>query len=193
MSPIQQQMTAVARIQFETQLVWYRELSQTAIESMERLLHLNIAAARASMQDSSATAKQMLQASGPTEVMSIVRAQAGPNMGKAIAYSNHVVNIASDAHTELTRCAETQIAEAGQRAGDMIEAAARSAPGSEPFLALMKSAIGSTSSGYQRLNRSSREAVETLEANVNAAVNQIVHPASTPESPDQPTTPTVGG
>lgn len=192
MIPMQQQLSAAARVQAEAQLAWTQDWMRTAIESAERLMRLNIAAVRASVQESSSTASEMLEARSAHEAMSLMRAQTGPTIGKAIAYGNHLVGIASEAHAEMTRCAETRIAEAGRRTGEFIEEASRTVPGSEPFLAWMKAAIGNASSGYESLNRSSRQAVEVLESNVNAAVNQIVHPASEPESPDQPTTPTVG-
>jgi|GEM_PF-2344633 len=192
MIPIQQQMSA-ARIQCDAQLAWAQDWMQTALDSMERLARLNLAAARASMQESAAAAHQMLAAGSAQEAMSLMRAQTGPNIGKAIAYGNHLVNIAGDAHAAFTRSTEARIAEAGRRAGELLDQASSSAPpGSAPFLALVKVAVGNASSGYERLNRSSRQAVETLESNVNATVNQIVHPASPPESPDRPTTPTVG-
>lgn len=192
MFPIQQQMSVATRIQLEAQLALFREMSQTAIESIEKLSHLNIAAARASMQESSSTARQMLAANGPQEVMSLMRAQTGPTIGKAIAYGNHLVNIATNAQAELTRAAESQVAETARRAGELVEEVAKNAPpGSENFLSMVKAAIGSSSSGYEQFNRSTRRAVEVLESNVNAAVNQMVQPASTPSSPTEPTTPTI--
>lgn len=189
---IPQQISSAAQIQFDAQLALFRETSQTALESIEKLMQLNLAAARASMQDSSSVARDMLDADGPQEAMSVIRAQTGPNIGKAIAYSNHVVNIATDAQADLTRAAETRMAETARRAGELLEEAARNAPpGSEQFLAFLKLAIGSTTSGYEQLNRSSRRAMEALGSNVNAAVNQMVQPASEPSSPSEPTTPTV--
>lgn len=177
MFPIQQQISAATVAQFEAQLGLFREFSQTAIESIEKLTQLNLAAARASMEESAANASRMLSAGGPQEVMSLARAQAGPNMGKAIAYGNHLINIATSAQTELARATEMQVAESSRRAGELVDAAGRNAPpGSENVLALMKLAIGGASSGYEQVNRSTRRAVQVLESNVNQAVNQIVQP-----------------
>ncbi len=189
MTSIQQQMTAVTATQMQAQLVWYRDMSQTAFESMERLLQLNFAATRASLQDTADAARQVLHATGPGEMMAVLRAQSGPHIGKSIAYGNHLFHIASDTHADLSRCAESRIAEAGEYASALIDVTARTVPpGTRSLLVLVKTAVDQASGGYARLNRSSRQAVETLESNVDAAVNQIVHPVA---PPDLPTTPTV--
>jgi phasin family protein len=179
MFPIQQQISAATLAQLEAQLGLFREFGQTAVESVEKLTQLNLAAARASMEESASNARQMLAADGPQQVVSLLRAQTGPNLGKAIAYGNHLVNIATNAQAEMTRAAEMQVAEASRRAGELVEEAARNAPpGSGNMLALMKAAIGSAGSGYEQMNRSTRRAVQVIESNVNAAVNQIVQPAA---------------
>jgi phasin family protein len=184
MYPIQQQLAAAGRIQFETQLTWYNTLGQTALDSMEKLMHLNVAAARASMEESAATARQALHARDPQEILRLVRAQTGPNFGKAIAYSNHLVNIATNAQAELARVAEEQVAEVGRRAGEMVDEVARVAPpGVDSVLVVMKSAIGKASNGYAQMNKTTRQAVVALENNSNAAVNQIVQP--TPDAASQ--------
>ncbi|HVL76720.1 MAG TPA: phasin family protein [Noviherbaspirillum sp.] len=180
MFPSQQQIAAAARAQFDTQVALYREFSQTALDSMEKLTRLNIAAVRASMEENSALARQMLTARDMQQAVSVMRTQTGPSIGKAIAYGNHVVNIASDAQADLTRATEVQLAEAARRAGELVDEAARNAPpGTENLMALVKVAIGSATAGYEEVNRSTRRAVQTLESNVNAAVNQIVQPAPT--------------
>lgn len=182
MFPIQQQITAATRSHLDTQLAFFSDFGQTAMESIEKLVQLNIAAARASLEESSAAAVKMLAARDPNELLSIVRAQGGPNFGKAIAYGNHVINIATNAQSEITRSAEAQIAAAGRQASEMVEEAARSAPpGVENMLAVMKSAIGNATNGYEQINKSTRQAAEALESNTNAVVNQIV----TPTAPSQ--------
>jgi hypothetical protein len=42
---------------------------------------------------------------------------------------------------------------------------------------MMKSALGNASSGYEQLSRTGKQAVEALEANLNAAVGQLSHVA----------------
>src|SRR5690606_19075403 len=99
-------LSSAAQIQFDAQLALFRDTGQAVLESVEKLMHLNLAATRASMLDSSSAARDMLSANGAGDAMSVVRAQAGPSIGKAIAYGNHVVNIATATQADLTRAAE---------------------------------------------------------------------------------------
>jgi phasin family protein len=182
MPTIQDQIAAAARVQFDSQIALFSDMSLTALESIEKLVHLNLAAARASMDETSAAAVQVLSARDANEVMQKMRNQSGPNVGKAIAYGNHLVNIATNAQAEFARAAEIQFAQAGRKASELVGEAAKIAPpGVDNVLSLMRSAIGNASSGVEQVNKSTREAVEVLESNVNAAVNQIVQPPSSPK------------
>lgn len=184
MFPIQQQLASAVRAQFEIQLALYENFSKTAIESVEKLTELNTAAARASLQESQENAREMLQSPSPQEVLVKLRAQSGPALGKAIAYSNHLVHIGTSAQAEIASATETQIAQACRRATELIDEMAQAVPGGPgPGVALVKAAIGSASSGYGQVNRSARRAVQALETNVDAAVNQIVKP-DTPIAPE---------
>lgn len=177
MISIPQQFSEASRTQLDSQLALYSDFSQTALNCIEKLVHLNIAAMRASMEETSSAAVQLMGARGPGELASLIREQSNPNVGKVIAYSNHLVNIATNAQAEYARAAETQIAEAGRKASRLVEDAAKSAPpGVENMLAMMKSAIGNASSGYEQLNKTTRLAAEALETNTDAAVNEIVQP-----------------
>ena len=43
---------------------------------------------------------------------------------------------------------------------------------------MLKSAIGNANAGYDQFNKTTKQAVETLEANLNTAVNQISQAAT---------------
>lgn len=179
MYPMQQQLADAARAQFDAQAHLYRELNQTMLESVEKLTRLNLAAARASMEESSASARQLLSAQDAQQAMSLLRAQTGPTFGKFIAYSNHLINIATNAQADLTRAAEQQLAASGRRAMELVDEAARHAPpGAEHIIGLFKAVVGNAGAGYEQLNRSSRRVLQLLESNMSTAVGQAVPPAA---------------
>lgn len=171
MFPIQNQISIVTRAGLESSLALSASLSQKALEGVEKLIHLNVAAAKASMEESKEFTRQMLQAKDPQEFLSVVGAQARPNFGKAVAYGNHVAGIASTTQAEFTKAAEQQIAEASRRVKDLVVDTADGTgaqAGPANMMAMMKSVFDNATAGYEQFTRSSRQAVDAMGANVNA-------------------------
>ncbi|RJG07018.1 phasin family protein [Noviherbaspirillum cavernae] len=178
MFPINEQFSAVVKASLEAQISMLAALSAKGVESVEQIVELNINVAKASLEDSSTTARQLLAAKDPQEFFSLSAAQAQPAAAKVIAYGRHLAGIASSAQAEFTRATEEQITETGRRVSDMVEDASKNAPaGSENVVALFKSAFGNANAGYEQFSKSTKKAVETMEANLNTAVNQFAQAA----------------
>ncbi|HJV79324.1 TIGR01841 family phasin [Noviherbaspirillum sp.] len=175
---IPEQFSSVAKANLEAQLSLITSLTTKAFESMEKVVDLNLNVAKASLEDSSIAAKQLLSAKDPQEFFSLSAAQAQPTAAKAIAYGRHLAGIATSAQAELTRATEEQIAEAGRKVSALVEDASKNAPaGSENVIAIVKSAIGNANAGYEQFTRSTKQAVEVMEANMNSAVSQFTQAA----------------
>lgn len=178
MFTIPEQFSNVAKANFESQLSMFTTLTSKAFESMEKVVDLNMNVAKASLEDSSIAAKQLLAAKDPQEFFSLTAAQAQPTAAKAIAYGRHLAGIATNAQAELTRAAEEQIAETGRKVSALVDDVSKNAPaGSENVIAMVKSAIGNANAGYEQLSRTTKQAVEVMEANMNSAVNQFTQAA----------------
>jgi phasin family protein len=174
MFPMNEQFTNAAKANLEAQLSILTALTAKAFESVEKVVDLNLNAAKASLEDSAVAARQLLAAKDPQEFLSLTAAQAQPTAAKAIAYSRHLAGIASTAQAEFTRAAEEQIAETGRKVSAIVDDVSRNAPaGSENVIAIMKSAIGNASAGYEQLTKTTKQAVQVMEANLNNAVNQF--------------------
>ncbi|WP_292938238.1 phasin family protein [Noviherbaspirillum sp.] len=175
---IPEQFSSVAKANLEAQLSLITSLTTKAFESMEKVVDLNLNVAKASLEDSSIAAKQLLSAKDPQEFFSLSAAQAQPTAAKAIAYGRHLAGIATSAQAELTRATEEQIAEAGRKVSALVEDVSKNAPaGSENVIAIVKSAIGNANAGYEQFTRSTKQAVEVMEANMNSAVSQFTQAA----------------
>lgn len=174
MFAIPEQFSNVAKANIESQLAIFTTLTSKAFESMEKVVDLNLNVAKASLEDTSIAAKQLLSAKDPQEFFSLTAAQAQPTAAKAIAYGRHLAGIATSAQAELTRAAEEQIAETGRKVSALVEDVSKNAPaGSENVIAIVKSAIGNANAGYEQFSRTTKQAVEVMEANMNSAVNQF--------------------
>jgi phasin family protein len=178
MFPMNEQLTNAAKTNLEAQLSILTALTTKAFESVEKVVDLNLNAAKASLEDSAVTARQLLAAKDPQEFLSLTAAQAQPTAAKAIAYSRHLAGIATAAQAELTRAAEEQIAETGRKVSALVDDVSKNAPaGSENVIAMMKSAIGNASAGYEQFSKTTKQAVEVVEANLTTAVNQFSNTA----------------
>ncbi len=174
MFTIPDQFSSAAKANLEAQLSIFTALTSKAFESVEKVVDLNLNVAKASLEDSSIAARQLLSAKDPQEFFSMTAAQAQPAAAKAIAYGRHLAGIASSAQAEFTRAAEEQIAETGRKVSALVDDVSKNAPaGSENVIAIVKSAIGNANAGYEQFSKSTKQAVEVMEANMNSAVNQF--------------------
>lgn len=169
-----EQFSAATKSAFESQLALMTSLTHKAFEGVEKLTALNINAARTSMEESNAALKHMFSAKTPQEFFALGSAQSQPGTEKAVAYARNVAGIASEVQAEFTKAAESQISEINQKVATLVDDATKNAPaGSESVIAMFKSALGNANAGYEQFSRSTKQAVATIEGNVNNAVTQM--------------------
>ena len=174
MFSIPEQFSNATKANFEAQFAIFSALTNKAFEGVEKFVDLNLTAAKASLEESSITTKQLLSAKDPQEFFSLASAQAQPTAEKTIAYGRHLANIASSTSAEFSKAAETQIAETNRKVISLVEEVSKNAPaGSENAVALFKSALGNANAGYEQFSKTAKQAVESIESNVAQAVNQF--------------------
>jgi len=163
MFSIPEQFSNATKANFESQFAIFSALTNKTFEGVEKLVDLNLTAA-----------KQLLAAKDPQEFFSLSAAQAQPAAEKAIAYGRHLTSIASGTAAEFSKAAEAQILETNRKVISLVDEVSKNAPaGTENAVALFKSALGSANAGYEQFTRTAKQAAEAVEANVNAAVNQF--------------------
>lgn len=178
MFSIPEQFSTATKANLEAQLALFSALAGKTFESFEKIVDLNMTAAKATLEESTATARQLMSAKDPQEFFALSAAQAQPSTEKAIAYGRHLASIASGAQAELSKAAETQIAETNRKVISLVDEVSKNAPaGSENAVAMFKSAIGNANAGYEQFTKTSKQAVETIEANLASAVNQFTQAA----------------
>ena len=169
-----EEFSAATKNHFEAQLAMMTALTNKAIEAVEKIVDLNMNVVKASLEESTAAARQLMAAKDPQEFLAMTSAQTQPGSEKAIAYSRHLAAIAQDSQAEFTKAAEAQIAETNKKVMALIDDVSKNAPaGSEQVIAMMKSALGNANAGYEQLTKTTKQAVEALEGNLNNAVSQM--------------------
>lgn len=168
------QFSAAAKANAEAQIALFTQLASKTFEGMEKLVDLNLKAAKSSLEESQAAAQQLFSAKDPQEFFSLSSAHAQPALEKSVAYSRHLSGIFSSTQAELTKTTEAQIAEVNRKVISLIDEASKNAPaGSEQAISLLKSTIGNLNAGYEQFTKSAKQAAEVLEANVTNAVDQL--------------------
>jgi len=168
------QFSAATKTALNTQLKLITQLSGTVFESVEKIIDLNLSVFKASMEESTDAAKQLLSSKDAQDFLTVSAAQAQPVAQKAIAYSRHLAGIAANAQAEFSKATEEQITEHSRKIISLVDTVAQNAPaGSENVIALVKSAVGSANAGYEQFNKTTKQAAEAIETNVAAAVNQF--------------------
>jgi phasin family protein len=174
MFAIPEQFSNATKANFESQFALLSSLTSKTFEGMEKLVDLHITAVKASIDESSATARQLLAAKDPQEFFSLTAAQAQPTAQKALSYGRQLASIAAGTGAEFSKAAETQFVEANRKVISLVDEVSKNAPaGSESFVAAVKTAISNANAGYEQFSKTSKQAVEAVEANVNAAVAQF--------------------
>ena len=110
-----EQFSNATKVNLESQFSLFSALASKTFEGMEKLVELNISTAKATLENSSAAARQLLAVKDPQEFFAVTTSQAQPNAEKALAYSRQVASIAADTGAEFSRAAETQFAESDHR------------------------------------------------------------------------------
>lgn len=181
MFPIQDQISVATRANLDANLALYTSLTHKTLEGMEKLINLNINAVKASMEASSEAARKILSVKNPEEFFSVIAEQAKPKLDTAIDYSSKIANIASSTQSEFTRAAESQMAQVGRKVNEIVEEIAKKAPaGSEHMIAIVKTAMGNVGNTYEQMTRTTKQAVEALEANINSTASQVAQAVTAP-------------
>lgn len=171
MFPIQDQISTATKANLDANFALYTSLASKTLESVEKLINLNFATAKASMEESAAATRRMLAVKDPQEFLAALGEQAKPNLDKAMSYGSRVATIAGGVQSEITKLTEEQIAQASRKFSELFEEAGRNAPAGGDLLAAARSAFGNASATYEQMTRTAKQAIE---ANMNAVVGQVM-------------------
>ena len=154
-------------------------LGQTFFDATERMLELNLAAVKATLEESVEKSQALMSARDVQEVVALSGGFAQPTFEKAVSYSRAFYGITSNAGNEVSRIVEAQIAEGNKKIVELIDFAAKNAPaGSEPGIAMFKSALAAANTAYDTFTKATKQAVEMAESNVTAATTATIKAAS---------------
>jgi phasin family protein len=158
-------------------------LTGKAFEGVEKLIELNISAAKSAIAEAAQNTKLVLSAKDPQELVALQSSLMQPAAEKAAAYGRHLYDIAASTNADIGKVAEAQAAEAQQKFMTVVDTAVKNAPaGTENVVALFKSAVATTSNAYESLQKAAGQAAKVAEANIEAISASAVKAASAPKT-----------
>lgn len=150
-------------------------LTNKAFAGVEKMVELNVTAAKAALAESAQHAKASLSVKDAQEFMAVQAGLIQPLAEKTAAYSRHLYDIASGASAEFTKNLEAQTTEAQKKFMGLVDTAAKNAPaGSEAAVSMMKNAVTAANSAFESVQKSVKQATEMAEKNFAAATETAV-------------------
>ena len=159
-------------------------LSSKAFEGVERLVELNVQAAKASLGEFSETVHAAIAAKSPQELLALQASLVKPAAEKAVAYGRHVQDIVSSTGADLRAAVQVQIADAQQKFKDAFENALKNAPaGSENAVALMRSTLAQAGKAYENVGKAATQVTEAVDAKFSEITETVAKNARGAKAP----------
>jgi phasin family protein len=150
-------------------------MSHKAFEGMEKLVELNLQVAKTSLVESADTAKAALSVKDAQELLALQAGLMQPAAEKAAAYGRHLYDIAAATNADISKIAESQMADAQKKFMAVVDTAVKNAPaGTENAVALVKSSIAAANNAYESVHKAVKQATEVAESNIQAMTNTAV-------------------
>ncbi|HMN20546.1 MAG TPA: TIGR01841 family phasin [Ottowia sp.] len=144
-------------------------LTNKAFEGVEKLVELNLQAAKAALAESQEHANALLSVRDAQELLALQASMLQPLAEKTAAYSRHLYDIAAGTTSEFSKTFEAKVAESQAQFANMVDTAAKNAPaGSDTAVAMMKSAVAAANNAFESVQKAVKQATDMAEANFNA-------------------------
>jgi phasin family protein len=170
------QFVAAQKAQLETLF----GLTHKAFEGVEKLVELNLQVAKTTLVEVAETTQAALSVKDPQELIALHASLLQPSAEKAAAYGRHVYDIVAGTNAEVTKVAESTLADGQKQVLALVDTAVKNAPaGSENAVALMKSAVAAANNAFESVQKATKQATDVAEANFQALSNTAVKAAAT--------------
>jgi len=156
------------------------KLSHKAFEGVEKMVDLQLNAARTSLQETAEKFKALMSVKDAQEMVTLQASLMQPLAEKTVAYSRHLYDIASGTSAEFGKAAEAQATDAQKKFMSVVDNASKNAPaGSETAVAVMKSAVSAANNAMESVQKAVKQATEMAEANFNSVTSSAVNASKT--------------
>ncbi|MCA1246192.1 TIGR01841 family phasin [Massilia sp. MS-15] len=171
-----EQFANATKTLFDLQMQTFNTLADKTVKGVEQVVALNMQAAKSSMESSIAAGQEMSKAGDPKAAIAALHARMQPGAAGAAEYRENLKAIIDEMHQEFRQAADTHVAEAKSTLSALIYDVTQNVkPGSENAVEIIKAAIDNAFKGYEQVTQATRQAVQTVEAQI-AKASSLVQP-----------------
>lgn len=158
------QYSSASNAFFDSQLDTFNAVANTLLQGAQKIITLNMAASKASGEDATAAAKELLTSKDPHAFFALATELAKPIVEKVAAYNHHLTDILSATKADFTKLADAQAAQLRSTVGNFVSAIAKDAPdGAQGAVALLKSSVENANDGYEKMHSATKQAIDATE------------------------------
>jgi phasin family protein len=169
-----EQLVAINKANLEVAM----KFAGVALQGAERMLDLQLKAAKAAFADSVENAKAIAAVKDIRELASLKDSLAQPSIEKATAYAKSVYDVTAATQAELGALIEEQVSEFNKQVVTALDKLVKTAPaGSEVGIAAVKSAITAVNASYENLSKVAKQLAEMTQSNIEAVAKQAANSA----------------
>lgn len=146
-----------------------------AIDGAERMIDLQLKAAKTAFADGIQGAKAIAAVKDLREFATLKDTLAQPSLEKAGAYAKSVYDVAAATQAEFGKLVEAQVSEFNKKVVTVLDKLVKNAPaGSEVGVAAIKSAIGAVNASYENLSNVAKQYAQATQSNMETVAKQAV-------------------
>jgi phasin family protein len=155
-------------------------LTSQALQSIEKLVELNMQIAKQSLSDSMNNAKKALEVKDIQQLLAHQAEAVQPMAEKIMAYSRHLYELAHETQNSFTQSAEKELQAGQKKMNALVEEWAKNAPaGSDAAIQAMKHAIASANDVFETSQKAVKHAAEVAKTNLSTASETVMKAADT--------------
>lgn len=152
------------------------KFASVALQGAERMLDLQLKAAKTAFADGVENAKAIASIKDVQQLASLKDDLAQPAIEKATAYARGVYDVATATQAEFGKLIEAQVAEYNKQVVATLDRMVKTAPaGSEVGIAALKSGIAAVNSAYDNMSKVTKQFTEVTQSNFEAVAKQAVN------------------
>jgi phasin family protein len=161
-----EQLTAAQKANAEVMTA----LLTSALNGVERMTALNMAASRELFNASVANTQQLMGAKDAKDLAKLNADLAKPSVEKLTEYSRNMYELVAGMQKEITSVIEAQYSSFSKNATTAVEKATAGAPvGGDVFAATMKSMLGASTKAFDSMTSMAKQLTDIAESNIQTA------------------------
>ena len=149
-------------------------LTNQALQSIEKLVELNMHIAKQSLGESMDSAKKALEVKDIQQLLAHQAEAVQPMAEKIMAYSRHLYELAHETQASFTKSAEKEFQAGQKKMNALVEDWTNNVPeGSDTAVNVMKQAIASATNVFETSQKAVKHAVEMAQTNLSNTSDSI--------------------